>query len=145
MQHRAATQNSRGFTLIEAMIVVAVIGIIVAIAFPSFTEYMRKARRVDAMSLLQEAAGEQVRYFSDNNRYAKDMQELGYGAVAAITAEGYYTVTTSYPNAPLTSSFVLTAKPVTGGLQEKDTLCESMTINSNGVKGATGKLGTDCW
>ena len=135
--------SNNGFTLIEMMIVVAVIGIIAAIAVPSYSQYMFDARRTDAIAFLSEVAGEQQRYFTENNQYATSMSEMGYGDAATFdTPEGHYVVSVTNPDS--TGRFLLTATPVTGGKQAGDDECLAFTISDTGVKGNTGSH-TDCW
>ncbi|MFP4294727.1 MAG: type IV pilin protein [Halothiobacillaceae bacterium] len=62
-----------GFTLIELMIVVVVIAILTAIAYPSYQEYVRKAERADAQATLLEAAQFMERWYTTNNRYDEDV------------------------------------------------------------------------
>ena len=66
-----------GFTLIELMITVAIIGILSAIAYPSYESYVRKSRRVDAKNALLDLASRQERYFSVNNKYSTTAADLG--------------------------------------------------------------------
>lgn len=141
---QAPEQRDRvgGFTLIEVMIVVAIIAIIAGIAVPSYSKYMTDARRTDAISFLSEVAGEQTRYFSNNNQYATSMSELGYGTAAtAVTPEGHYVVSVSNSTA---LKFLLTATPVAGGKQAGDLECASLTISHTGQKKSTG-TNTACW
>ena len=138
-------QNQQnGFTLIEVMIVAVIVGIIAAIAVPNYSKHVTKGRRTDAITFLSEVAGEQMRYFSDNNRYADEMGELGYGDAATFdTPEGHYRVSVANPGGR--STFVLTATPVAGGRQASDTECKAFTINDKGVKKNVGGTDTDCW
>lgn len=134
--------RSKGFTLIEVMIVVAIIGIIAAIAVPSYGKYMTDARRTDAISFLSEAAGEQTRYFSSNNQYATTMQELGYGNAATfVSPEGHYTISVENPGG--VGRFVLKATPVAGGKQAGDAECNTFIITDTGKK--TTSTGNKCW
>ena len=131
-----------GFTLIEVIVVVAIIGIVAGIAVPSYSKYLTDVRRTDAISFLSEVAGEQVRYFSNNNQYATSMQQLGYGTAATFsTPEGYYVVSVDNSTA---LKFILTAAPVAGGKQANDSECANFTISNTGQKKSTGTK-TDCW
>ena len=137
-------KKQQGFTLIELLITVVIIGILVGVAIPSYSKYMDQTRRLDAKAFLQEVAGEQVRYFSDNNQFATDMKELGYGDNATTDSpDGFYNI--SIENAVVTS-FTLTATAIAGKAQEKDTKCGNFSLDSTGLKGVTGPAGVDgCW
>lgn len=137
-------KKSQGFSLIELLIVIAIIGIIAAIAIPSYSQYMTKTRRIDGTTFLIEAAGEQFRYFSEYNQYTDEMSDLGYGdAATAVSEEGYYTVSIVSGSA---TSYVLTATPVVGGLQADDGACTTFTLSSSDQKGVTGTGSVaDCW
>jgi len=135
--------KSRGFTLIELMIAIVIVGILTAIAVPNFTGYMREARRTDAIVMLLEVAGEQEKFYSENNAYADKMGVLGYGAVTANTVaspDGHYNVTVSAQTA---GTFTLTAAPVANGAQDGDT-CGSFSITNTGGKSVSGTE-TKCW
>ncbi len=132
--------NQKGFSLIELMISVAILGIIAAVAVPSFTSFMTKTRRADAITILTDVASEQQRFFSDNNRYAADMLELGYSADPLPSAEGWYSISVDRPTA---TSYILSADPIAGEPQESDAECGTFTLNSGGVKDSDG--GIDCW
>lgn len=134
-------KSSRGFTLIEVLITVAIVGILAAIAVPNYSEYMKRGRRVDAVTFLLEVAGEQQRYFSEENRFASDMDDLGYGSNATFNTPegGHYVVSITVPDPAV--SYSITAAPITGGMQDGDD-CGSFVITSSGGKTAGG---TDCW
>jgi len=136
--------KNSGFTLIELMIVVVIMGIIAAIALPAYSSYMTDARRAEAKTMLIEMAGEQYRYYSENNSYAADLTTLGYNSDAELSDNGFYSVSVTAQTA---SSYTLTAAPVAGSVQaENDTACKSLTINSIGAKGVTGTAASaDCW
>ena len=69
-------KKNKGFTLIEVMIVVAIIGILAAIAYPSYDEYVKRGNRAEGQAFLNEVAARQERYFSQNNKYAASASDL---------------------------------------------------------------------
>ncbi len=85
-------KKSAGFTLIELMIVVAIVGIIAAIAFPSYQDQVRKAKRSDGQSKIMDAMARQERFFTENNTYTADMTALGYAADPAPSDDGHYLI-----------------------------------------------------
>jgi type IV pilus assembly protein PilE len=142
----------KGFTLIELMIVVAIGGILAAIAYPSYTESVMKSRRADAKAALLGLANGMERYFTVNNTY------VGAGTVGTPASTGrpastvypidsttnlYYTITITTANA---SSYTLQAAPRSGSAQASDK-CSNLTLTNTGQKGFTGSYGTqaDCW
>ncbi|MDO6459195.1 type IV pilin protein [Granulosicoccaceae sp. 1_MG-2023] len=140
-------KKSSGFTLIELMIVLAIVGILSAIAIPQYTKYVTKSKRTEATGTLMEIANKQVRYHADNNSYASNIGELGYGADDTVTdwvnTSGTYSFTISSSS---TNSFELTATPQ-DEQASNDTLCAALTYNSAGVKGESGTASSasECW
>jgi type IV pilus assembly protein PilE len=137
-----STFKAHGFTLVELMVVIAIIGIISAIAFPSYDTYMKKSRRADAKVALSTMADRQERYYLQNNTYSAAVNDVGGSA----TKEGYYTL--AIDSADI-NSFQLTATAVPGGQQAKDTDCLLMYLSSTGAKesGTTPGGGDpkNCW
>ncbi len=128
-----------GFTLIELMIVVVVISILVAVAYPSYQDHVRKSKRTEGKSALLRAAQVQERFFTDQNRYATQAElatAMGaasptiYSGENPSTAAGAsYTITVT-PAAP-TTTFTLTATPAAPFV---DTDCTTFTIDERSVK-----------
>lgn len=132
---RNSNKLDRGFTLIELMIVVAIVALLAAIAVPSYARYVEKARRADAKSALLDAAQRLERCYTQNNTY------LGCPVATGLTAEGFYTIAAPTQTA---NAFTLTAAPA--GPQAGDTRCGTFTLQSDGTRVASGSLGTDrCW
>jgi type IV pilus assembly protein PilE len=133
-------RRQRGFTLIEIMIVVAVVGILAMIAFPSYQDSVRKSRRAEAKSALSDLAARQEQFFNDNKTYADTVAKLNG---SATTPSGYYTLQIA-PGATgtLVSSYLMTA--TAAGVQTSDTKCTTFTYSSSGKKDST-PAGNTCW
>lgn len=129
-----------GFSLVELMIVVAILGIIAAFAYPSYEDQIRKARRTDAQSALSTLALQMERRFSNQNGYTTDLSDLGYAAATnVVTPEGYWGLSATVgPTGNINTSFLLTAN-LAG--EFSDPGCSSITLDSRGVKGPS----PNCW
>jgi type IV pilus assembly protein PilE len=121
-------------TLIELMIVVAIIAILAAIGYPSYRDYVRRSHRAEGKAMLMDAAALQEKFFSNNNTYATTLANLG---APATSENGYYAL--SIPAADGTS-FTLTVTAQGG--QSDDTRCATMSITNTGATTATN---ADCW
>ncbi|WP_372858232.1 type IV pilin protein [Pseudoalteromonas sp.] len=136
------SKKQQGFTLIELMIAVAIVGIIAAIAVPNYSEYVKRASRAEAASALLDAANKQEQYFVDNRAYTASFDDLG---INNKTENGSFELTVKVVD---NNAFTITAKPIAGAVKG-DADCTSLTINDVGLKGATGNKGnTDinyCW
>ena len=125
-------KQNLGFTLIEIMIVVAILGLLAAVAIPSYREYVVRSNRADAKDKLSEIAYEQERFANRNRRYTLDMRELGLSADPAPNGQGLYTVDAAVcANATVETCVTLTATPVPGKGQAGD---GNLTLNTRGQK-----------
>jgi type IV pilus assembly protein PilE len=128
----------RGFTLLELMIVVTVLAILVAIAIPTYSQYVTRSNRVDARVELEKVAQELERCFTLNSAF--DHEDCSV-TLPRMTENGVYQITGALQQA----SFVLTATPQ-GAQATRDTLCAALTLTNAGVRDATGTGGrADCW
>jgi len=147
MQWTTGRAVSRGFTLVELMVVVVIASILMAIAIPSYKNSIRKSRRTDAKTALLDLAGREERYNSTVGGYTNAAANLGYGALPSAVGSGYYNIsvtTVTGGTATTVPFFSLTATPVVGSDQAKDTACGSFTLDSTGLQGVSGTA-TDCW
>ena len=125
-----------GFTLIELMIAVVIIGILAAVAFPSYEGYLRRSRRAEAQQTLMAAASKQQQFLLDTRSYTTTLSALNLSVPASVNT--YYTVTLSVASASSTvPAFTVTATPLNS--QARDS-CGALTLNHNGVKAPT-----NCW
>jgi type IV pilus assembly protein PilE len=138
MRTRSKTSGS-GFTLIELMIVVAVVAILVAIAYPSYLNQMRKSNRAEAMSYLMDLANRNQQYLIDARSYACSEAALNISTPAAVVK--FYTISfpTGSPYACNDTQFTVRGTPKSGTIQEVDYTLE---ISQDGTKKATDSGGS---
>jgi type IV pilus assembly protein PilE len=130
-------RHEGGFTLIELMIAVVIIGILASIAYPSYQQYVLKANRADAKAILMESAQFMERYFTTNNTY------VGATLLTAVTPKGADASTKKYDirfsEGPTAGAYKLEAEPT--GSQDSDT-CGALTLSSTGAQTPTT---AGCW
>jgi len=151
MTEYSGFKQQRGVTLLELMIVVVIVAIIASFAYPSYTQFVLRAKRTAATSMLLQIADRQQQFFMDNKRYAANLTRLGFAAnTVMIDEEGVivpdasddriYNISVSASTA---TTYALTAAPQLVQAS-KDTKCGSLTLSNTGVKGHSGS-GADCW
>ncbi len=144
-------RKAKGFTLIEIMVTVAIVGILAAIALPNYTSYVARARRADARAQLVQAAQFMQRYFSANDSYTTNRAGVTVNVIDAIPGSikqspsdgtAVYQLSVS----ATASAYTLTMAPVSGGVAATDA-CGSFTLTSTGIRDRTGSgLTKDaCW
>lgn len=167
-------KHNTGFTLMEVMITVVIVGILAAIAYPSYTNYMATTRRSDATIALTALAAQQEKFFTQCGVYADTIGAaracpapgpaggvIDGGTVSLLpggnTRDGFYNIVITPGTAPgntMANSFTLTATPLGGQLARDGGVtgkCTTIVLTSTGEKQATGSdsllgpNGGKCW
>ena len=125
-------KKQHGFTLIELMIAVAIVGILAAIALPNYTEYVKRASRAEAVAALLDAANKEEQYFVDNREYTEKFTDLG---LQDKTENGHFELSIDVDDDD--NTFTITAKPIAGAVKG-DGDCTALSITDIGTKGAQG-------
>ncbi len=146
--HAGKLHKVEGFSLTEILIVLAIMGILAAVAFPTYTESLRRANRAEAKSELVQVAAEQERFFSSYNRYSTDATPLITPPVAdrsRTTKNAWYVISVAAcagAGNAITNCFIATA---TAQNQQAADGCTTFTLTSTGLRGATGLTSDECW
>ena len=152
--------RSRGFTLVELMVVVGIVGLLTSVAYPSFTEYVTRAKRQSAQEVLYRITSQQEQFFADNKTYARDMTDLGHGSwLMGVNDEGDI-VTWGSANMNYGLAFIGLGTPTASGAtltylayafpfgvqNTRDAKCGAMWLDESGQRYSYGSSGTEkCW
>lgn len=126
------TRSKAGFTLIEMMITLVVLAVLAAVAIPSYSLFVERARRSEAREALSDIAARQEQFFSDNKFYATNL--IAVGATAA-TENGYYAI-----SIPVSTSLSYTLRATAQAPQTSDTDCTQIDLTSTRIK-----TPAECW
>lgn len=139
-----APAAEKGFTLVELLMVVAIVGLLLAVALPSYQDSVLAGGRAEGQSLLMEVAADQERFYSINGSYSSNAAPLADPPQSTRTSEsGLYQVSvSSCSGGAISDCFVATA---TAQGSQTDDSCTSLTLDHTGQRGANGDTVENCW
>ena len=134
-----------GFSLLEILIVLSLIGILASVAYPSYVSQVTDGRRADGVTTLLKVAAKQETYYMDTGVYVDDMTQLGFTSDPMETPEGFYSIDAVVPADG--QSFTLMATRI--GVQASDDVCGDLVLMNTGIKTAVNNTTTAplerCW
>ncbi len=139
-----AMGKQHGFTLIELMITVAIVGILGAIAYPSYTRHIARANRSAAQSFMYAVANKQEQYLLDARSYAPSLAALNLTVPSEVAAK--YDIVATADMAATPPTYLVTATP-RDAQATNDARCAILTLDNLGVKTKSGTASSvsDCW
>jgi type IV pilus assembly protein PilE len=162
---RPRAEPAPGFSLVELMVTVAIVGVLAMIAVPGYRQYVERGNRSVAKTAMSEIVARQESHRSERKRYATTLRGLERGwqsgtlyvyrdgtltnienasAIYQVRLEGNAADTRCPPgDDPTGDEFTVVAEPIR--TQASDTACATLCLSSAGVKGASGASGAECW
>ena len=131
-------KKTRGFTLVELVVVIAIIGILTAIAVPSYQSHLKKGRRADAQAFMMDLANRQQQYLLDARTYATSVAQLNTSPPSSVS--NFYTFAMTTTATP--PGFAIVGTPIAGTAQASD---GTLNLDSTGLKTRTDANGTKPW
>ena len=129
-------KQSSGFTLIELMIVVAIIGILATIAYPSYTEYVTRSKRADGKAALLKVQLAEEKWRANHTTYTTELGNTGLN-LGTASPDNYYTIAIPSANA---TTYTVTAAPVF-----TDSTCGTFAVNQGGKDHSGSYANAACW
>ena len=141
-------KKMRGVTLVELMVVIAVVGTLAAIAVPTYRRYLLRSQRSEAKISLMQIQTAQEKYYQQYNAYTSNLTAAvnagGLGLQNQSETGKYNLAISTFPADG--QSYTATATPRPGGGQTDDTPCGNFTITNRAVRGVSGGYGPEmCW
>lgn len=132
---RNSSRKSIGFSLIELLIAIAIVGLLASVAVPSFQQFITNERRGDAHHLLLANSARLTKCLTLAGGYNTNCNLI------TTSKQGYYELDTDLT----LQTYTITASPIVGSAQANDTGCQSMSLSHIGIKSATGDSADNCW
>ena len=133
-------KKSKGFSLIELLITVAIVGILAGIAYPSYTEFVAQSNRSEAQRELLRLANLMEQYYLDHRAYTTDLKKLGNTDTTLTTDSGNYKIVAT-GNA---ETYTLTATAQTHQATIDDSTCLTLSVDQAGAR-LPSTASSDCW